>query len=155
MGYIQYDAEVTQRMSVGMKIFGQIIAIQPLALIVSLPNQLLGHVPITNISSQLTTLLERMDVDEDEDANESESEDKEEAESRSKVPELSNFFHNGQYVRATVTTLHVPGSTDVTGLGKSRDETIRASRRVELSLTPERVNAGVQKSDLKAGYVRV
>ncbi|KAJ4499442.1 hypothetical protein C8R41DRAFT_754139 [Lentinula lateritia] len=141
-----------KRMSVGMKIFGQIIAIQPLALIVSLPNQLLGHVPITNISSQLTTLLERMDVDEDEDANESESEDKEEAESRSKVPELSNFFHNGQYVRATVTTLHVPGSTDVTGLGKSRDETIRASRRVELSLTPERVNAGVQKSDLKAGY---
>ncbi|KAJ3870308.1 hypothetical protein EV359DRAFT_28064 [Lentinula novae-zelandiae] len=141
-----------KRMSVGMKIFGQIIAIQPLALIVSLPNQLLGHVPITNISSQLTTLLERMDVDEDEDAKESESEGKEEAESRSKVPELSDFFHNGQYVRATVTTLHVPGSTDVTGLGKSRDETIRASRRVELSLTPERVNAGVQKSDLKAGY---
>ncbi|GAW04399.1 u3 snornp-associated protein rrp5 [Lentinula edodes] len=141
-----------KRMSVGMKIFGQIIAIQPLALIVSLPNQLLGHVPITNISSQLTTLLERMDVDEDEDAKESESEDEEEAESRSKVPELSDFFHNGQYVRATVTTLHVPGSTDVTGLGKSRDETIRASRRVELSLTPERVNAGVQKSDLKAGY---
>ncbi|KAJ3882712.1 hypothetical protein F5051DRAFT_393458 [Lentinula edodes] len=141
-----------KRMSVGMKIFGQIIAIQPLALIVSLPNQLLGHVPITNISSQLTTLLERMDVDEDEDAKESESEDEEEAESRSKVPELSDFFHNGQYVRATVTTLHLPGSTDVTGLGKSRDETIRASRRVELSLTPERVNAGVQKSDLKAGY---
>ncbi|KAJ3806453.1 hypothetical protein F5876DRAFT_80678 [Lentinula aff. lateritia] len=141
-----------KRMSVGMKIFGQIIAIQPLALIVSLPNQLLGHVPITNISSQLTTLLERMDVDEDEDAKESESEDEEKAESRSKVPELSDFFHNGQYVRATVSTLHVPGSTDVTGLGRSRDETIRASRRVELSLTPERVNAGVQKSDLKAGY---
>ncbi|KAJ4485931.1 hypothetical protein J3R30DRAFT_3655234 [Lentinula aciculospora] len=140
-----------KRMSVGMKIFGQIIAIQPLALIVSLPNQLLGHVPITNISSQYTSLLERMDVDEDEDAEESEAEN-DESESRSKVSELADLFHKGQYVRATVTSLHVPGSTDTTGLGKSRDETIRASRRVELSLNPERVNAGIHKSDLKAGY---
>ncbi|KAJ4002507.1 hypothetical protein F5050DRAFT_1802449 [Lentinula boryana] len=140
-----------KRMSVGMKIFGQIIAIQPLALIISLPNQLLGHIPITNVSSQFTTLLESMDVDEDDDVEDSEGEDKE-SEPRLKVPELSDLFQTGQYVRAAVTTLHVPGSTDMTGLGKSRDETIRASRRVELSLNPERVNAGMQKSDLKAGY---
>ncbi|KAE9388873.1 hypothetical protein BT96DRAFT_1003781 [Gymnopus androsaceus JB14] len=41
-----------KRMSIGMKIFSQIVSIQPLALVVSLPNQLFGHVPITNISSQ-------------------------------------------------------------------------------------------------------
>ncbi|KAJ3843897.1 hypothetical protein F5878DRAFT_721109 [Lentinula raphanica] len=140
-----------KRMSVGMKIFGQIISIQPLALVVSLPNQLFGHVPITNISSQLTSLLESMDVDEEEDVEESGDEGEGSA-SRSKIPELSELFHVGQYVRATVTLLHVPGTTDVTGLGKSRDETLRASRRVELSLNPQQVNDGVQKSDLKAGY---
>ncbi|KAE9388874.1 hypothetical protein BT96DRAFT_1072340 [Gymnopus androsaceus JB14] len=62
------------------------------------------------------------------------------------------MFHPGQYVRATVTTIYVPGTTDVTGLGKSRDETAKASRRIKLSLSPERVNAEMQKSDLKAGY---
>ncbi|KAE9408289.1 U3 snoRNP-associated protein Rrp5 [Gymnopus androsaceus JB14] len=139
-----------KRMSVGMKIFGQIVSIQPLALVVSLPNQLFGHVPITNISSQFTSLLESMDVDED-DEDEENLED-EQAESRSKVPELSDMFHPGQYVRATVTTIYVPGTTDVTGLGKSRDETAKASRRIELSLSPEKVNAEMQKSDLKAGY---
>jgi len=136
-------------MSVGMKIFGQIVSIQPLALVVSLPNQLFGHVPITNISSQFTSLLESMDVDEDDEDEENSDE------SRSKVPELSDMFHPGQYVRATVTTIYVPGTTDVTGLGKSRDETAKASRRIELSLSPEKVNAEMQKSDLKAGYVRL
>ncbi|KAJ3741064.1 hypothetical protein EV360DRAFT_12670, partial [Lentinula raphanica] len=92
-----------------------------------------------------------MDVDEGEDVEESGDEGEGSA-SRSKIPELSELFHVGQYVRTTVTLLHVPGTTDVTGLGKSRDETLRASRRVELSLNPEQVNDGVQKSDLKAGY---
>ncbi len=132
-----------------MKIFGQIVSIQPLALVVSLPNQLFGHVPITSISSQFTSLLESMDIDEDEE----EESDDEETESHPKVPELSDIFHPGQYIRAAVTAIHVAGSTDMTGLGKSRDETTRASRKVELSLNPERVNSGVQKSDLKAGYV--
>ncbi|KAE9385081.1 hypothetical protein BT96DRAFT_1093174, partial [Gymnopus androsaceus JB14] len=80
-----------KQMSVGMKIFGQIVSIQPLALVVSLPNQLFSHVPITKISSQFTSLLESMDVDEDNEDKEN-SED-ERAESRSKVPELSDMFH--------------------------------------------------------------
>ncbi|KIK70798.1 hypothetical protein GYMLUDRAFT_32858 [Collybiopsis luxurians FD-317 M1] len=142
-----------KRMHVGMKIFGQIVSIQPLALIVSLPNQLFGHVPITNISPQLTSLLESMDADGSEEEKEEESGDEgEETSPRAKIPELSDLFHSGQYVRATVTTLHVQGSTDVTGLAKSRDETIKASRRVELSLSPELVNSGIQKSDLRPGF---
>ena len=44
-----------------MKILGQIVAVEPLALIVSLPNQLFAHVPITHISTQLTQILETMD----------------------------------------------------------------------------------------------
>ncbi|KAF5385433.1 hypothetical protein D9757_005443 [Collybiopsis confluens] len=138
-----------KRLRVGMKIFGQIVSIQPLAVIVSLPNQLFAHVPITNISPQLTSLLESMDVDDDEEAEDLEGD---ETSPRSKVPELSDLFHTGQCVRAIVTTLYEPGSTDAMGLVKSRDETTRASRRVELSLSPSQVNHGLQKSDLKTGY---
>ena len=43
-----------------MKVLGQIASIQPLALIISLPNQLMGHVPITQVTSQLTSRLESM-----------------------------------------------------------------------------------------------
>ncbi|KAF7339630.1 rRNA biogenesis protein RRP5 [Mycena sanguinolenta] len=139
-----------KRLNVGMKILGQIISVEPLALIISLPNQLFAHVPITNITSQFTALLESsMDRDEE---NEAESDEDESDPSPSRIPDLSDLFHPGQYVRTVVTTVHAPGSTDMSGIGKTRDEVVRASRRVELSLAPERVNSGVNKSDLKAGF---
>ncbi|KAG5647561.1 hypothetical protein DXG03_008914 [Asterophora parasitica] len=138
-----------KRINIGMKILGQIVSIQPLALIVSLPNQLFAHIPLTNISSQLTELLEGMDeLDE-------ESEDDDEDEERipkSRVPELSEIFREGQFVRGVVTAVHAHGSTDTSVLPKSRDDVVRSSRRVELSLSPERINAGVQLSDLKTGF---
>lgn len=132
-----------------MKIFGQVVSVQPLALIVSLPNQLFAHVPITQISSQLTSLLEAMDENEESPS----SEDEEEDVLKSRVPDLFRIFHPGQYVRAVVTAVHLPGATDVAGLGRARDEVQKASRRVELSLIPEKVNAGVVKADLRAGFV--
>lgn len=133
-----------------MKIFGQIISILPLALVVSLPNQLFAHVPITNISSQFTEYLERADAEDLEDEDEEDEDDKPEKEG---LPELSDIFAVGQYVRSVVTAVHAPGATDNSGIGKSRDEISRASKRVELSLVPEAVNTGVAKSDLKAGFV--
>lgn len=137
-----------------MKIFGQIVAILPLALIISLPNQLFAHVPITNISSQFTDYLERAE----EEALVSESDEEEEEETKPMkhpIPDLGDLFRVGQYVRAVVSNVHAPGATDVSGVGKSRDDITKASKRVELSLLPEHVNSGVQKSDLKSGFVRV
>lgn len=131
--------------------FGQIVSVQPLALIVSLPNQLLGHVPITQISSTLTSLLETMD--EDEPPSDDDDSGDEEEHKGSRVPDLFNIFTPGQYVRAVVTAVHAAGSTDVLGIGKTRDETVKASRRVELSLSPDKVNNGVQRGDLQAGFV--
>jgi rRNA biogenesis protein RRP5 len=138
-------------MYIGMKILGQIISIQPLAVIISLSNQLFAHVPITHISSQLTNILES--VEEGDDDSEFD-EDTEGFTPRSKMPKLIDIFIPGQYVRAVVTAIYMPGSSDVSAIGKSRDEVARASRRVELSLVPARVNAGVQKEDLRAGFVR-
>ena len=142
----------TQRIAPGMRVFGQIISVEPLALIVSLPNQLLAHVPVTNITSQLTKLLENMDEDV---SMESEESDDDEAgpSRRAHVPELFEIFHPGQYVRSVVNAVHAAGSTDVLGLGKARDDSHKAIRRVELSLIPEKVNAGVVKADLKPGFV--
>jgi rRNA biogenesis protein RRP5 len=137
-----------------MKLFGQIVSIEPLALIVSLPNQLLAHVPVTNITPQLTNLLETMDEDV---SMASEESDEEEAgpSRRSRIPELSEIFSVGQYVRSVVTAVHAAGSTDTFGLGRARDDTHKASRRVELSLSPEKVNMGIVKTDLKPGFVSV
>ena len=107
-----------------MKIFGQIVSILPLALVISLPNQLFAHVPITNISSQLTAYLEREDADSV--ASEPEDEDEEEKSIKDGVPELSDLFIVGQYVRAVVVAVHAPGATDISGIGKSRDEISKA-----------------------------
>ncbi len=133
-----------------MKILGQVVAVEPLALIVSLPNQLYGHIPITQISTQLTHVLESI-----EDAEMDLSEDEETEGSPSRVPDLFELFNPGQYVRAVVTAVHAPGATDVAGLGRARDDVQRASRRVEMSLVPEKVNEGVVKTDLRPGFVRM
>ncbi|KZT75076.1 hypothetical protein DAEQUDRAFT_807332 [Daedalea quercina L-15889] len=140
-----------KRVVVGMKVLGQIVSIQPLALIISLPNQLFAHVPITEISSQLTAMLEAMDED---DAMSASDDDEDEAEGASKprVPDLSQIFHIGQYIRAVVSAVHAPGTTDPTGLSRARDEIQKASRRVELSLIPSKVNERVPKADLRTGF---
>ena len=130
-----------------MKVLGQVMSIQPLALVVSLPNQLFAHVPITQITSQLNERLESTN-----DAEDAELDD-DQSESSNQVPGLTNLFYVGQYVRAVVITTHAPGTTDAAGLGRVRDDAIKASRRVELSLLPEKVNTGVRKVDLKVGYV--
>ncbi|KAH8099388.1 nucleic acid-binding protein [Cristinia sonorae] len=139
-----------KRINVGMKILAQVISVQPLGLIVSLPNQLMGHVPITHISSELTSRLESMG--EDSDASVDDEEEEEESTSKSHVPDLFEMFHPGQFVRTVVSAIHGQGSTDTFVVGRSRDELHKSSRRVELSLVPEKVNEGVVKADLKPGF---
>ncbi|KAF9244529.1 hypothetical protein BU15DRAFT_85908 [Melanogaster broomeanus] len=137
-----------KRLTPGMKVFGQVMSIQPLALVISLPNQLLAHVPVTQITSQLTQRLESMDVEDDVEDGES---DDDKSNSPVQVPDLFELFRPGQYVRAVVMSIHAPGTSDTSGLGRVRDDAVKTSRRVELSLVPEKVNAGVQKGDLKHG----
>ncbi|KAG0704363.1 hypothetical protein DFH29DRAFT_380266 [Suillus ampliporus] len=139
-----------KRIVPGMKLLGQIASIQPLALIISLPNQVMGHVPITQVTSQLTSRLESMH--EQEEPSDTESVDDGESDSRTEVPDLFQLFHVGQYVRAVVTNVHASGFTDVSAISKLRDDAAKASRRLELSLVPKTVNSGVLKTDLKPGF---
>ncbi|KAF9229085.1 hypothetical protein BS17DRAFT_804934 [Gyrodon lividus] len=138
-----------KRLTPGMKVLGQVMSIQPLALVISLPNQLLAHIPITQITSQLTQRLESMDA---EDVAEDDESTDDKSNNPAQVPDLFDLFRPGQYVRAVVISIHAPGTSDVSGLGRVRDDAVKTSRRVELSLIPEKVNAGVQKGDLKSGY---
>ena len=134
-----------------MKILCQIVSVEQLSLIVSLPNQLFGHIPITQISSELTALLEKIDEGADEDE---ESEDEHDTpKSPRGIPDLADIFTPGQYLRAVVTEVHAPGTTDNFGMGRPKDNSQRVSRRVELSVEPHKVNAGVAVKDLAPGFV--
>ena len=143
---------MSQRVVVDMKILCQIVSVEPLSLIVSLPNQLFGHIPITQISSGFTTLLEKIDESADEEDEESEDEDGT-SKPRHKIPDLVDLFTPGQYLRAIVTGVHASGTTDKFGSGRPKDNNQRVSRRVELSIEPHKVNGGVVVKDLTPGFV--
>lgn len=137
-----------QRLIPGTKVLAQIVAVRPLELVVSLPNQLLGHIPITNISPEFTTRLEEAGDASDEDDSDGDS-----ADASEKSPSLSSLFKEGHWVSAIVVASKSSDSKRSLG-GREGDENVRASRRVELSLEPAKVNDGVAKGYLKAGFVR-
>ncbi|CAE6393843.1 unnamed protein product [Rhizoctonia solani] len=133
-----------KRLEPGQRLLGVITSILPLALIVSLPNQLMGHVPIVNISSQLTSRLESTP------SNSSSAEESEDDEDDG-VPSLSHMFRPGQYVSCTVKQVR-PASSTIDFGAKPRDEEEKAARRVELSIRPDEVNVGVTAGDLRVGF---
>lgn len=135
-----------------MKILCQIVSVEPLSLIVSLPNQLFGHIPITQISSEFMTLLEKIDESADEEDEESEDEGGT-SKRQQKIPDLVDLFRPGQYLRAVVTGVNASGTTDNFGSGRPKDNSQRVSRRVELSVEPHKVNAGIVVKDLTPGFV--
>lgn len=145
-----------QRLVSGQRILCQIVEIHSLALVVSLPNQLLGHVPITHISSLLTDHLEKVDAEEADSTGNQEEDDNGENNfgPSSDVPDLADMFAVGQYLTAVVEEVRPSGARSSIEFSKSRDETTMAAKRAELSIAPEKVNAGVSKRDLMSGFVR-
>ncbi|RXK36068.1 hypothetical protein M231_06662 [Tremella mesenterica] len=132
-----------KRLTEGMRILTRIHTVLPLHLIVSLPNNLLAHVPITEISTTLTRLLsaeEAMSV----------SEDGEEEESSS-APDLGSLFTPGQYFPAKVLTVF-PTASQSFASQYPPSETTRLAARVEMTLVPEKVNSDVASVDLSPGY---
>lgn len=113
---------------------GCISRINELDLFVSLPHQLVGVVPITEISDALTAIVEKV-------ANEDEDEDMEEG-SETSLPNLAELFHIGQWVRCKITSLQ-------TG------ENLKQKKVVELSLKPSVVNEDIAKVDVTPGVVSI
>ncbi|BGP31459.1 rRNA bioproteinsis protein rrp5 [Rhodotorula toruloides] len=142
-----------KRLIPGTKVLCQVVQVRPLEVIVSLPNQLLGHIPITNISSEFTARLEKAGEEDSDEEEEEESDEEDEVTADKGLPGLSALFHTGQYLIAVVTSTAVSDPTKLKLAGREGDETVRSSRRVELSVEPEKVNEGIAKGDLKRGFV--
>ncbi|BGP47503.1 rRNA bioproteinsis protein rrp5 [Rhodotorula kratochvilovae] len=145
-----------KRLIPGTKALCQVVQVRPLELIVSLPNQLLGHIPITNISAEFTARLEKAgeeSSDEEDSDEEEDSEDEADADKPSKgLPGLTSLFRPGQWLVAIVAASKTGDSKTKLG-GREGDEAVRSSRRIELSLEPEKVNEGIAKGDLKRGFI--
>ncbi|GAA6057842.1 hypothetical protein JCM3770_000609 [Rhodotorula araucariae] len=144
-----------KRLIPGTKALCQVVQVRPLELIVSLPNQLLGHIPITNISPEFTARLEKAgeDSSDEEDSDDDDDSDEDDEDKPSKgLPGLTSLFRLGQWLVAVVAASKAGDSKTKLG-GREGDEAVRSSRRVELSLEPEKVNEGIAKGDLKRGFI--
>ncbi|EIM20729.1 hypothetical protein E3Q22_03362 [Wallemia mellicola] len=131
----------------GLKVLCQIVHITAIDLIVSLPEQLLAHIPITNISTHFTQRLDSA-MNDDSDDGKSVSDDGNED-----LPELDELFQVGQWLRATV--LHVHKDSNTGRVKKEGEEIIKASRKLELSIDPRSVNDGLTQKDLEKDFTIV
>ncbi len=141
-----------------MRILGQVIEIYPSHVVISLPNQMLGHIPLPQITSQLTERIENLPEEGDSEDEENESGDEEEAPEAAakRIPELQDIFRAGKYVHTIVTTVHAAGTTAPnTNLVKPKNDADRGSRRIVLSTVPKEINGELSGKDLVAGYVSV
>ncbi|KAK4252154.1 hypothetical protein C7999DRAFT_27398 [Corynascus novoguineensis] len=117
-----------KRLVKGSLVLGTVCAINALDIAVALPNNLVGHVPITAISDHLTQRLqESAEKDEDEEGSE---------EGVTDDVDLNRLFYMGQYVRAYVTS-----TLDESTPGKSK-------RHIGLSLEPAHANTGISEQDV-------
>ena len=134
----------------GLKILCQIIKISSIELIVSLPGQLLGHIPITNISKHFTNRLDQS-LNDESDNESNESNDDDDNDKVDSIPELDEIFEIGQFLRASVSHIH----KDTSGVGRVRkegEEVVKASRKVELTIDPQSVNETLTFNDLDKGF---
>lgn len=136
-----------KRLLPGTKMLCCVLAVYPLAIVVSMCDQLVGHIPVTSVSRQLTERLQAA-LDEDSD-HEGESDQ----DSGDEPPELHEIFTVGQWVRASVESVSAPGTHRQRGLGREAGEYERESQRVQLTLEPHVVNEGIAAIDLSEGYV--
>ena len=136
----------TQRLHPGTHVLTRVHTVLPLHLILSLPNNLLAHVPITEISSTLTSLLS---AEEDADSRMEEDEDEEDS---SAAPDLVALFTPGDYYPAKVVQVFPTASQSFVSQ-YPQTETTRLAARVEVTLVPGKVNAEVGKAELQMGFL--
>ncbi|WWD20117.1 hypothetical protein CI109_104592 [Kwoniella shandongensis] len=145
-----------KRLVPGTHVLARVHTVLPLHLILSLPNNLLAHVPITEISTTLTNLLnaEEAAMSISDKSNAEDDEEKEEDDESSMAPDLAQLFVPGQYVPVKVVTLYPTASQSFISQYPVT-ETLRLAARVEVTLVPEKVNSEVAKKDLEKGYLLV
>ncbi|RWA08492.1 hypothetical protein EKO27_g6606 [Xylaria grammica] len=115
-----------QRLVKGSLVLGQVTEIRPFQVVLALPNNLSGHVPITSISNLLSKRV----------AAEAEALDEDETETD--TIDLNDVFEVGQYLRAYVAST----TEDSTGT------LTKPKKNIELSLRPEQTNTGLASHEI-------
>ncbi|KAF2104800.1 nucleic acid-binding protein [Rhizodiscina lignyota] len=122
-----------KRLVPGSMVLGQVSSITSHHIVLALPNNISGFIPITNISDQLNEriekLLQEQPQDDDSDNGLEDIED----------IDIHEFAHVGQYLRAYVTSTEEEMNT-----GHNK-------RKIELSVNPRHANAGLTRSDIAVG----
>ncbi|KAJ3326789.1 Protein RRP5, partial [Blyttiomyces sp. JEL0837] len=132
-----------KHLTIGMTLLGVVREINDLDLVLSLPNQLTGYVSITEISDEITAMVERAAG-----ANDDDEEDKMELdETETSLPSLDHLFRIGQVVPCVVLAVDQGESDEKDKKGA------KSKKKVELSLRPELVNAGLTSKDISAGML--
>ncbi|KAJ5980771.1 hypothetical protein N7481_008069 [Penicillium waksmanii] len=117
-----------KRIVPGSMILGQVSSINAHDIGLSLPNNLVGYVPLTSVSKGLENRIEKMLNEEEDDDDDSEE----------ISFDLKDHFYIGQYLRAYV----VSTGAEATEAGG------RNKKHIELSIDPRQANSGLSKSDL-------
>ncbi|WEJ95456.1 rRNA biogenesis protein rrp5 [Yamadazyma tenuis] len=127
----------------GTKVLGEISKISKLAITVSIGDNLFGHLPITSISEDITSRVEKYAEHEqqsdDEIAYENEDEDKEILTgtlktSSAEFPDLQTIFQIGQWINAQII-----------------ENSSKKGKKIELSIEPSVVNKELEDDDLITG----
>ncbi|KAJ1998354.1 rRNA biogenesis protein rrp5, partial [Coemansia thaxteri] len=141
-----------KRLTKGALVLGCISAIRDLELLVSLPNGLVGVVPITSISAELTALVEKAAANAEESGQSSDEDamDVDESGPSSDDPlDLKLRFFIGQYVKCVISELGDGQPAD----GAKTQKKSKSFSRIELTLAPEEVNDRFDNEDLCEGLV--
>ncbi|PVZ96916.1 hypothetical protein BB558_007153 [Smittium angustum] len=129
----------------GDKFLGVITKIGDLELTVSLPNSLTAQIPITNISKELSAILENIADDNPEDSPSNEDDlDQNKTDSL----DLRQRFFPGQFLKCTVTAVKSPDTTNST-----TKKTVQRDSLIELSIEPEETNKDLNPSDISKGML--
>ncbi|KAI1406599.1 nucleic acid-binding protein [Hypoxylon fuscum] len=117
-----------KRLVKGSLVLGQVAEINPLEIILALPNNLSGHVSITAISDTLNERIAAEAAEEDEDEEDTEKDGL----------DLKSLFKVGQYLRAYVAST----------IEESTATAAKPRKRIELSLRPDLANTGLSSQDV-------
>lgn len=133
---IQIGGLSYKRITTGSLILGRVTSISARALTVALPNNLIGYVPLTSISPQLSEKIQAL-LDQDEDKDNASDDDRDDEQDIA----LPSYFRIGQYLRVAVT------STEQERPGVKSS----SRKRIELSVEPALTNVGISRSTLAVG----
>lgn len=119
----------------GSLVLGQVCQINRMDLALSISDNLVGYVPITSISEEITAQLESIQDELDQDSSDEEDEELED-DSKAEFPSLRKLFKIGDWLRAKVV---------------EDENSKKGKKRIQLTIEPEEVNKSLEDEDLIQG----